>query len=203
MILEYETVSDIASLMMWGDVMEYSRRHSGGESNERKESETSSSPTTVSSMQGSASTQGTSLSPSIPIRNNRERDQDDDSRKNPPDEYKIDYTDDLIIYPEWLIQLNIAAQEKRIELVFSNSDIMQDASNFQAFVEWGMTTEITSAYHGCAIEEDSFVDIFQSFIFNGVQARATRRGYYSVTAATYWTNSMQYARIWPITKANL
>jgi hypothetical protein len=74
MILEYETVGDIASLMVWGDVMEYSRRHSEGESSERKESETSSSPTTASSVQGSASTQGTSLPLSIPIRNNRERD---------------------------------------------------------------------------------------------------------------------------------
>jgi hypothetical protein len=59
MILEYETVGDIASLMVWGDVMEYSRRRSGGESSERKESKTSSSPTAASSVQGSALTQGT------------------------------------------------------------------------------------------------------------------------------------------------
>jgi len=51
MILQYETVGNIASLMVWGDVMEYSRRNSAGEFTERKDSETSLSPTAASSLQ--------------------------------------------------------------------------------------------------------------------------------------------------------
>lgn len=203
MILEYETVGDIALLMVWGDVMDYSRRHCTNESSGQKGNEASSSAAaTSSSEQKSASTQGTSLPSTIP--NEREEDQyDDPSQQHLDGATEKDYADNLTTHPRWLDELHISARDRGIQLVFTNSDVIQSSSNVPKFVEWTPTTQNTPAYHGCTVEEESFVGIFQSFTSYGVQARATRRGYYSVTPASYWTNSIQYARIWPTMKASL
>ena len=42
-----------------------------------------------------------------------------------------------------------------------------------------------------------------SFLDNGVLALPYRRGYFCVTKAAYYTNSLAYARVWPVIKNNL
>jgi len=204
MILHSETVGSIASVMAWGDVIEYSKTNSREESTDQKGSETFFSPTTMSFAQ-EGSTQPTTPSPPSP-RNRKQKDEDSDSEEGSSDDIKHDSASvNAITYPQWLTELHISALGKGIEIIFTKSYNIEDNSSsiFPAFTEWNNTAGITAAYHGCSLDNDSFVGTFQTFVANGVLAIGNRRRYYSVTPATYWTNSPQYACIWPTIKANL
>jgi len=206
-IMSYESVGEIASLMLWGEVYDYSKRH--GE--DTKEVEAGKKSTAASVTVGSSESpqgHGPGATSSSPSRTDQQRQRDDDEqpRRSPPGDEKPHSAKESLHYPQWLTELHLLAQEKSIELLFTNQDIMEDSNcAFARFVDWNsnITASTTPAYHGCAVPTDSFLDIFSSFITSGVQARGDRRGYYSVTRAAYWTNSVQYARIWPIMKSDL
>lgn len=98
------------------------------------------------------------------------------------------------------------AEQKCIQLIFSNKDISTDEHpEFPSFVRWNheIHTKTTPAYHGCEIPINSLVVTLQSFLGAGVQARADRRGYYTVGPAAYYTNSVQYSGLWPVIKSDL
>lgn len=204
LIMSYETVGEIASLMLWGEVYDYSKRYSEGTEDVDAGKKCTDASVTVGS---SESTQGVGATSSPPTRTDQHKQHDDDEQpsRNPPGSEKPDSVE-LSLYPTWLTRLHLLAQEKSIELLFTNRDIMDDSTHaFAQFVDWdsNIPAATTPTYHGCAVPNDSFVDLFSSFIADGVLARGDRRGYYSVTRAAYWTNSVQYARIWPIMKSNL
>ena len=203
LIMSYESVGEIASLMLWGEVSDYSKRHNESV----KEVERSKESTNTSVMVDSSEcTQGQGARATSRVDQYRQHDDDEQASQNPPSSEKPDSPHESLIYPPWLTRLHLLAQEKSIELLFTNRDLIENGGHsFAQFVNWSsnITAAMTPAYHGCVVPKDSFLDIFSSFITNGVQAWVDRRGYYSVTRATYWTNSIQYARIWPIMKSNL
>lgn len=183
MILSKETVGYLASLMLWSDVMEHSKKVPSSE---------------TQGQRGQAS--GVATSSSITT---KEKQQDHQRNEDLPKELKQDSADPSVNYPPWLTNLHLLALEKGIEVHFSNDDDFQSEQMFlEDPAEWSETTE-TPAYHGYNIPEESFLDDISSFISKGVQAMGTRRGYYSVARATYWSSSVQYARIWPIMKQHL
>ena len=206
LIMSYESVGEIASLMLWGEVSDYSKRHNEGAKEVGPGKESTNTSVTVGTGESTQGQGAGATSPPTRADQHRQRDDDEQPGQNLPGSQKPDSAHESLIYPPWLTRLHLLAQEKSIELLFTNRDIMEDSGHsFAQFMDWSsnITAATTPAYHGCAVPRDSFLDIFSSFIADGVQPRGDRRGYYSVTRATYWTNSVQYARIWPIMKSNL
>ena len=63
---------------------------------------------------------------------------------------------------------------------------------------------VASSYHGADIPNDELADTITSFLNYGVEiSRDHRRGYYSTTSATHFTNSAPYSRVWPVIKTYL
>ena len=61
-----------------------------------------------------------------------------------------------------------------------------------------------TSYHGSDIPNDELVNTITSFLSRGVEvSRPLRRGYYSVTPSTYFTNSASYSRVWPVMEMHL
>lgn len=91
--------------------------------------------------------------------------------------------------------------------MFSNSDITQSERGryIAPFIQWNdsISQSTTSAYHGCEIPPVALRRYLTSFLEKGVTTSPDRRGYFSVTLAAYYTNSIAYAGVWPVIKNNL
>ena len=206
LVLSYERVGHIAELVLSGEVSHFStevvRTTTDGARNEggKRPSEFN------YDHQGSTESLPAG-NQHLPSDDTNRKQQDDDGAKDDPEKFQpSSSTTPSSTYPQFLHNLNLLAAEKGIELVFTNANIMDDGSVFPQFVAWSETIPQTTTpvYHGSTILLDALEDFLSSFITDRVHTnRIDRRGYYCVTRATYWTNSAQYARVWPVIKSKL
>lgn len=215
MILSYESVGEIAELVLWGEVNYFSnevtRTRTTTTTNDNSEdtSQSSEAPTSISNSPDSLSL-GHSHTSSMLSKNSQtppdDDDDDDDPTKHPKSAQQQPTPSASTLYPQWLHDLHNLAAEKGIEIVFSNTDITDSATILPPCVLWdeNITGTTASVYHGTEIINDALEEILSSFLNYGVETtRVTQRGYYCVTAATYFTNCPAYCRVWPVMKSHL
>ena len=208
-IMENETVGVIAELLLLGEVEHYSTMKT-----------TTVNQETVAGMQNQGSADAvednraaggeSTISNALSLNPRKtEKDDDEEPEDNHPDtiQTKDESQKNALVYPAWLHQLHERAQEKSIELIFSNSDITrsEQARYLSSFIEWNSSISqlTTPAYHGCYIPPRLLRNNVSTFLNDGVLAYPNRRGYFCVTEAAYYTNSLAYARVWPVIKNNL
>ena len=205
-IMENETVGTIVELLLLGDVQYYSavktatvyQGTTSGAQNQR-------SADVDNGGSGGEPPRSDGLSR---IRQKSESDDGERPEDDRPQTIQAeDESQKALVYPAWLLQLHELAQEKSVELVFSNSDIKQSEQGrfLLPFTESNnsLAQPTTLAYHGSDVSPHSLLSYVSSFLNNGVLALPFRRGYFCVMRAAYYTNSLAYARIWPVIKNNL
>ena len=203
LILSYESVGDIAGLVLWGEVDYFSTQTTRKEEKQGDGGGTA-QPRLESEMQSSSHTPSTIIPPWDGIRKTSDEEDEDPTKNTRPTQQPSDPT--KINYPEWLHHLHQLSAEKGVKLVFSNNDVMDVQTAFAPYTQWtgNVSGAVTSLYHGSDIPNDELADTVASFLNYGVEvSRARRRGYYSATSATYFTNSAPYSQVWPVIKTYL
>ena len=155
-IMENETVGVIAELLLLGDVEHYSTMKTKTVNQE-----------TVSGMQNQGSPDAdinnsatggeNTISDALSLNPQKTEKGDDEGLedKHPHIIQTEDESQNALAYPAWLHRLRERAQEKSVQLIFSNSDITQSEQGryLSSFIEWNnsISQSTTPAYHGCDI----------------------------------------------------